>query len=95
MGRIGQAIARRCHFGFGMEVVFYNRSAKTVDFPASQVGSLDALCRRADIVTLATPGGAETTHLIGAAELAAMKREAFLINISRGEVVDEAALVAR
>ncbi|MEM9211851.1 MAG: D-glycerate dehydrogenase, partial [Pseudomonadota bacterium] len=94
MGRIGQAIARRCHFGFGMEVVFYNRSPKTVDFPASQLDSLEDVCKRADIVTLSTPGGADTTHLIGAAELAAMKRDAFLINISRGEVVDEAALVA-
>ncbi|MEM0978263.1 MAG: D-glycerate dehydrogenase [Pseudomonadota bacterium] len=94
MGRIGQAIARRCHFGFGMEVVFYNRSPKPVDFPASQLDSLEDVCKHADIVTLSTPGGADTTHLIGAAELAAMKRDAFLINISRGEVVDEAALVA-
>lgn len=94
MGRIGQAIARRCHFGFGMEVLFYNRSPKTVDFPASQLDSLEDVCRRSDILTLATPGGADTTHLIGASELAAMKREAFLINISRGEVVEEAALVA-
>lgn len=93
MGRIGQAIARRCHFGFGMEVSFHNRSTlEGVGFPARQVGLTEALA--ADFVVLAVPGGAATHHLIGAEALAAMKPHGILINISRGDVVDEAALIA-
>ena len=94
MGRIGQAIARRCHFGFGMEVLYFNRSEKTVDFPAEQVADLTDMASRCDIVVAATPGGAETRHLIGADVFAAMKQTAHVINISRGDVVDEAALIA-
>jgi len=94
MGRIGQAIARRCHFGFGMDVAYFNRSAKEVDFPARQVGSLAELASVADIVVAATPGGDETHHLVGAALFEAMKPTAHFVNISRGDVVDETALVA-
>ena len=93
MGRIGEAIARRCHFGFGMDVVFYNRSPKTLAFPATQLPTITDVMANADFVSLSTPGGAETKHLIGAEELAAMKPRGILINTSRGEVVDEAALV--
>lgn len=93
MGRIGQAVARRCHFGFGMKVVFYNRSIKSVDFPARQVPTLhDAM--GVDFVVVTTPGGAETMHLIDAAALAAMAPTGIFVNISRGEVVDEQALIA-
>ena len=94
MGRIGQAIARRCHFGFGMDVVFYNRSAKAVDFPATQLPTLADTMGAADFVVVATPGGAATTHLIDSAALSAMKPSSIFVNISRGEVVDEPALVA-
>lgn len=94
MGRIGQAIARRCHFGFGMEVLFFNRSAKEVEVPARQVDSLTELAASVDILVIATPGGAETHHLIGAEVLAAMQPHAHLVNIARGDVVDEAALIA-
>ena len=94
MGRIGQAIARRCHFGFGMPVIFHNRSPVTgLDLPARQVALPDLLAQ-ADVVVMAVPGGASTRHLIGAAELAAMKPGAILVNIARGDVVDEAALIA-
>ncbi|MBT8411514.1 MAG: D-glycerate dehydrogenase [Octadecabacter sp.] len=93
MGRIGQAIARRCHFGFGMPVVFYNRSPKAVDFPARQLGSLAEVMGAADFVVVATPGGAETTKLIDAEAIAAMKPTGIFVNISRGEVVNEAALI--
>jgi len=93
MGRIGQAIAARCHYGFGMDVVFHNRSAKKTDVPARQLDSLDAVMGAADFVVIATPGGAETTKLINAAALAQMKQSAIFINISRGEVVDEEALI--
>ena len=94
MGRIGQAVARRCHYGFGMPVIYYNRSPKAVDLPARQVDSLDELMRTADVVVVAVPGGAETRGLIGAAEIGAMKRSGFLVNIARGDVLDEDALIA-
>lgn len=94
MGRIGQAIARRCHYGFGMKVVFHNRSQVSgLGFPATQL-PLPEVLAQADFVVLAVPGGGASRHLIGAPELAAMKRDGFLINIARGDVVDETALVA-
>ncbi|WP_298678945.1 D-glycerate dehydrogenase [uncultured Lentibacter sp.] len=93
MGRIGQAIARRCHFGFGMEVLFFNRSPKELDFPARQLGSLQELAGAVDFLIAATPGGPETTGLINATTFAAMKPSAHFINISRGDVVDEPALI--
>ena len=93
MGRIGQAVAARGHFGFRMPVVFYNRSRKASDVPATQVDTLEELMRTADVVVVTTPGGAGTTGLIDAAAIAAMKPEGILVNISRGEVVDEEALI--
>ncbi len=93
MGRIGQAIARRCHFGFGCRIVYVNRSPKDVDFPAEQLPMGTALAG-ADVVVLATPGGRTTHHLIGTEAFVAMKSSAIFVNISRGDVVDEAALVA-
>ena len=95
MGRIGKAIARRAQAGLGMEVVFFNRSpVAEPGVPAEQVPTLAELAARADVVAVAVPGGAETRHLIDKGVLAAMKPEAILVNISRGDVVDEAALVA-
>jgi lactate dehydrogenase-like 2-hydroxyacid dehydrogenase len=93
MGRIGQAIAARCHCGFNMDVVFHNRSPKITDVPATQLGSLHEVMSAADFVVVATPGGAGTTKLIDAAAFAAMKPSGIFINISRGEVVDEVALI--
>lgn len=93
MGRIGQAIARRCHFGFGMTVIYANRSEKTVDFPATQM-PLAEVAVAADVLIVAAPGGAETEHLIDVAVLGAMQPHAILVNIARGNIVDEAALVA-
>lgn len=93
MGRIGQAIARRAHFGLGMQVVYVNRSQKALDFEARQLPGLSDLLARSDIVVLAVPGGGTTRHLIGAPELAQMQPHAHLINIARGDVVDEAALI--
>ena len=92
MGRIGQAIARRCHFGFGMQVVFHARRPLALDFPAEQVPFETAM--QADFVVLAVPGGAETRHLIDARALRLMRPHAILVNIARGDVVDEAALIA-
>lgn len=93
MGRIGQAIAARCHYGFGMDVVFHNRSPKVTEVPATQLETLTDVMAAADFVVVATPGGAETTKLIDAAALSAMKPSGIFVNISRGEVVDEDALI--
>ncbi len=97
MGRIGQAIARRAALGFGMNVVYNNRSRLD---PATE-GQCQAhyvdkeeLLRTADHVMLVVPYSAATHHTIGAAELALMKPTATLINIARGGVVDDAALAA-
>lgn len=92
MGRIGRAIARRCHLGFGMKVLFTNRSAiADVGVPAQQVDLVTVM--GADVVVVAVPGGASTHHMINAETLAAMKPTGIFINISRGDVVDEVALV--
>ena len=93
MGRIGQAIAHRGHYGFGMNVVFHNRSYKSTTVPALQLDGLRDVMAEADFVVVATPGGAETTKLIDAEALASMKPTGIFINISRGEVVDEMALI--
>ncbi|MEM8591690.1 MAG: D-glycerate dehydrogenase [Pseudomonadota bacterium] len=94
MGRIGQAIAKRCHYGFGMEVIYFNRSPKEVEMPARQVGTLAECMAGADVVVLAIPGGAETRHLIDAEAIGAMQPHGHLVNIARGDVMDEAALIA-
>lgn len=94
MGRIGKAIARRCHHGFGMQVVFFNRSpVGDPGFPARQIPHLRDMLDQADVAVLAVPGGAGTRHLIGDAELAALGPRGYLVNIARGDVVDEAALI--
>ncbi|MFN4154992.1 MAG: 2-hydroxyacid dehydrogenase [Paracoccaceae bacterium] len=93
MGRIGKAIARRAQAGFGMEVVFFNRSpVADAGVPARQVDLAEVMA--ADVVVLAVPGGKDTHHLINAETLAHMQPHAVLVNISRGDVVDEAALAA-
>ena len=95
MGRIGKAIARRCHHGFGMAVRFCNRSlVADAGVPGVQVASVTELAAQVDVLVAAVPGGAETRHLIGPAVFAAMQPHAIFVNISRGDVVDEAALIA-
>jgi lactate dehydrogenase-like 2-hydroxyacid dehydrogenase len=93
MGRIGQAVARRCRDGFGMEVAFWNRSARDVP-GARQVARLTDLCAEADIVVMTVAATPETRHLMGAEALGAMRRHAILVNVARGDVVDETALIA-
>ena len=93
MGRIGQAVARRCHYGFGMELGYFNRSEKELEFPATRMETLTDLAAWADILVLATPATPETYHLIGAEVFAAMQPHAVFVNIARGDIVDEAALV--
>lgn len=93
MGRIGAAVARRGK-GFGMEIVYHNRSRdegaeRELDARYLDLGKL---LETADFVSVHTPLTDETRHLIGAEELARMKPTAVLVNTSRGPVVDEAAL---
>jgi glyoxylate/hydroxypyruvate/2-ketogluconate reductase len=97
MGRIGQAIARRS-MGFDMKVIYHNRSRLAPDLEArannaSYAGKEDLL-RNADHVILTLPYTPESHHAIGAAELAMMKPTATLVNIARGGIVDDAALIA-
>ncbi|MGF6176497.1 2-hydroxyacid dehydrogenase [Ensifer sp. 4252] len=96
-GRIGKAVAKRCHFGFDMEVVFYNRSrvdvAEAARYGARQLDTVDDVLEVADFVSLHCPGGGENRHLINAERLAMMKKGAYLVNTARGDVVDESALI--
>lgn len=94
MGRIGKAIARRAQAGFGMKVVFFNRSeVSDMDVPATQLGGLSEVLAQADVVVLAVPATPQTHHLINADALARMRPHSYLVNIARGDVVDEAALI--
>ncbi len=97
MGRIGQGIARRGAHGFGMEVVYHNRSRLTPDLEAAckaRYLGKEELLRTADHVVLVLPYSPQSHHTIGAAELALMKPTATLVNIARGGIVDDAALAA-
>jgi gluconate 2-dehydrogenase len=95
MGRIGQAIARRGAHGFGMKVIYHNRTrldaATEAECKAAYV-SKEELLRTADHLVLVLPYSASSHHAIGAAELAQMKPTATLVNIARGGIVDDAAL---
>ena len=95
MGRIGQAIARRGAHGFGMKVIYHNRTrldaAAEAQCKATYV-SKEALLSAADHLVLVLPYSASSHHAIGAAELAQMKPTATLVNIARGGIVDDAAL---
>lgn len=96
MGRIGRAVARRS-MGFNMKVIYNNRSrlAPELEVQANNARhvSREELLRIADHVVLVLPYSTESHHLIGAAELALMKPTATLINIARGGIVDDAALI--
>jgi gluconate 2-dehydrogenase len=95
MGRIGQAIARRGALGFGMKVIYHNRS-RLPEADEAAVGArwvdLPTLLAETDHLVIVVPYSASSHHLIGAAELAQMKPTATLTNVARGGVVDDAAL---
>lgn len=90
MGRIGQAVTRRAQ-GFGMKIIYNSRSDKNL--ANAQAVSLQELIETSDIISLHTPLTPETHHLIGEAEFKRMKKTAYLINTTRGPVVDELALL--
>lgn len=97
MGRIGQAIARRGVHGFGMKLIYHNRSRLPAETEAAlnaRLVSKDELLRQADHVMLVLPYSSESHHSIGAAELALMKPTATLTNVARGGIVDDQALAA-
>ncbi|MFC5653329.1 2-hydroxyacid dehydrogenase [Paenibacillus solisilvae] len=95
MGRIGEAIARRAKFGFSMEVSYCNRSRR--EHAEQQYGAvymtLEELLRTSDFVLLMTPLTPETARLIGRDQFRMMKKTAIFINASRGQTVDETALI--
>ncbi|MDY7579713.1 D-glycerate dehydrogenase [Herbaspirillum sp. RTI4] len=97
MGRIGQAVARRS-LGFDMKVIYHNRSRLAPELEQranhAQYVSKEELLRQADHVVLVLPYSKQSHHTIGAAELALMKPQATLVNIARGGIVDDVALIA-
>ena len=96
MGRIGRAVAHRAHFGFGMEIVFQNRSPVEdgAGVGGRQLASVAEVCAASDFVSLHCAATPETRHILGREALAAMSPSAYVINTARGDVVDEDALVA-
>ena len=95
MGRIGEVVAKRARLGFEMNVVYHNRSRKP---EAEQKWNLtyctlEQLLNVSDFVVMLAPSNAETYHMMGEQQFAAMKQNAIFINVSRGQTVDEAALV--
>lgn len=98
-GRIGRAVARIAHDAFGMKILWHAPRDPRIDDPATagpanaeRAESLEALLRRADVVSLHCPSTPETRHLMNAETLALMPEHAYLINTARGDVVHEAAL---
>lgn len=96
MGNIGAAVARRGRLGFNMPILYSGNSRKT-DIEqelGAQFRTLDQLLAEADFVCLVVPLSEKTKHLISTRELSLMKKSAILINIARGPIVDEPALIA-
>ena len=95
LGHIGAAIARRGFYGFNMNILYHNRREKPelAQGLNSQYCQLEELLQRSDFVVVAVDLNADSKALIAAAELAKMQPHAVLVNISRGSVIDEQALI--
>ena len=96
LGSIGTRVAEICRLGFRMRILCYSPTTAPEKFRALQVEKVDditALCRSVDFIVLAAPATPATRHLIGAVQLAAMPPHAYLVNISRGDLVDQEALL--
>jgi lactate dehydrogenase-like 2-hydroxyacid dehydrogenase len=95
-GRIGAAVARRAHRGFGMQVLYVNPSAPdpqaVADANAERCASLDELLARSDFVSLHAPARPGTRRLLDARRVSLMKHGAILVNTARGDLIDENAL---
>ncbi|MEP6571860.1 MAG: D-glycerate dehydrogenase [Gemmatimonadota bacterium] len=98
MGRIAKAVAQRAHHGFGMRIIYTDPFPPSAEeerrLGAERRGSVEDVLREADFVSLHCPATPETRHLINAERLRLMRPDAILVNTARGDVVDEAALVA-
>ncbi len=95
MGRIGKAVAYRAALGFGMKIIFFNRSKVTniTDYDAKQIDNLDVLCAQSDFVSLHCAASEDTFHILDEERLKQIQTHAYVINTARGDVIDEAALV--
>jgi lactate dehydrogenase-like 2-hydroxyacid dehydrogenase len=97
MGRIARAVAQRAHHGFGMKVIYHDPYPPPAEVAAAlgaePRATLEQLLAEADFVSLHCPATPETRHLMNRERLGLMRRDAFLVNTARGDVVDEAALV--
>lgn len=91
MGNIGEAIAQRAEAA-GMEVIYHNRTKKQ-HVSYRYVDTVHALAAAADVLVLALPSTGQTQHILNADVLAKMKKTAFVVNIARGSVIDEVALI--
>ena len=96
-GRIGAAVAKRAHRGFGMRILYVNPrvpdASATADSMAERCESLDELLERSDFVSLHVPAREDTRRMLDARRIGLMRRSAILVNTARGDLVDEAALV--
>ncbi|MBQ6321462.1 MAG: hydroxyacid dehydrogenase, partial [Lachnospiraceae bacterium] len=93
LGRIGQAVAQRAYFGFGMKILAYvpRQEGKTIpDYV--KIVEKEELLANSDVISIHVPGNESNRHLIGKRELKIMRADSYLVNVSRGGVVDEAAL---
>jgi lactate dehydrogenase-like 2-hydroxyacid dehydrogenase len=97
MGRIARAVAKRAHHGFGMKVIFHDpyppKPEEAKALGAEGRDSIEGVLKESDFVSIHTPGGAATYHLLNAERLRLMQPHAFLINNARGDIIDEKALV--
>ena len=95
MGRIGKAVAHRAALGFGMNIIFYNRSKVTdiAGYEATQIDDLDLLCAQSDFISLHCAASADTFHILNEDRLQRIQSHAYVINTARGDVIDEAALI--
>ena len=95
MGRIGKAVAYRAALGFGMKIIFFNRSEVTdiTDYDAKQIDDLDALCAQSDVISVHCAASADTFHILDQERLKRVQTHAYVINTARGDVIDEAALL--
>lgn len=96
-GRIGQAVAKRAHFGFDMHIHYWDPYDIPADitkkFNATKLDTIEDICRECDFVSINCPATKETFHLMNEERFKIMKKSAFIINTARGDIIDEKALV--
>ena len=96
-GRIGQAVAKRAHFGFDMDIQYWDPydipAEVTKKFKATKLDTIEDICKESDFVSINCPATKETFHLMNEERFKLMKNSAFIINTARGDIIDEKALV--